>query len=46
VFLLFYAVLSRLVPLIPVWEVREGQLARSLRRLGKAQLKTLTELEE
>jgi molybdopterin-containing oxidoreductase family membrane subunit len=46
VFLLFYAVLSRLVPLIPVWEVREGQLAHSLRRLGKATLKTVTELEE
>ena len=46
VFLLLYALLSRLVPLIPVWEVREGQLARSLRRLGKAKLKTMTELEE
>jgi molybdopterin-containing oxidoreductase family membrane subunit len=45
-FLLLYALLSRLVPLIPVWEVREGQLARSLRRVGRAQLKTMTELEE
>ena len=45
-FLLFYAVLSRLFPLIPVWEVREGQLARSLRRVGAAKLKTVTELEE
>ncbi len=45
-FLLLYALLSRLVPLIPVWEVREGQLARSLRRVGQAKLKTMTELEE
>ncbi len=45
-FLLLYALLSRLVPLIPVWEVREGQLARSLRRVGRAKLKTMTELEE
>jgi Ni/Fe-hydrogenase subunit HybB-like protein len=45
-FLLLYAVLSRLVPLIPVWEVREGQIARSLRRLGAAKLKTVSELEE
>jgi molybdopterin-containing oxidoreductase family membrane subunit len=45
-FLLFYALLSRLVPYIPVWEVREGQLARSLRRIGRANLKTVTELEE
>jgi hypothetical protein len=34
-FLLLCALLSRLVPLIPVWEVREGQLARSLRRVGQ-----------
>ncbi len=46
VFLLLYALLSRLIPLIPVWEVREGQMARSLRRLGKAKLKSVTELEE
>ncbi len=45
-FLLFYALLSRLVPLIPVWEVREGQLARSLRKVGRAKLKTVTELED
>jgi molybdopterin-containing oxidoreductase family membrane subunit len=46
VFLLFYALLSRLVPLIPVWEVREGQIARGLRRIGLARLKTVTDLEE
>ena len=46
VFLLLYALLSRLIPMIPVWEVREGQIAHTLRRLGKADLKSVTELEE
>jgi molybdopterin-containing oxidoreductase family membrane subunit len=45
-FLLLYALLSRLIPIIPVWEVREGQLAHSRRRVGAAELKTVTELEE
>ena len=45
-FLLFYALLSRVIPLIPVWEVREGQLAHGLRRLGRATVPTVTELEE
>jgi molybdopterin-containing oxidoreductase family membrane subunit len=45
-FLLFYALLSRAIPLIPVWEVREGQLTHGLRRLGRATVSTVTELEE
>jgi len=45
-FLLLYALLSRLVPLIPVWEVREGQLTHSLRRVGRATVPTVAELEE
>ncbi len=45
-FLLLYAILSRLAPMIPVWEVREGQLAHGLRRIGRASVVTLTELEE
>jgi molybdopterin-containing oxidoreductase family membrane subunit len=45
-FLLLYALLSRLVPLIPVWEVREGQLTHSLRRVGRATVPTIAELEE
>jgi Ni/Fe-hydrogenase subunit HybB-like protein len=46
VFLLLYALLSRLIPMIPVWEVREGQLAHGLRRVGRATVPTVTELEE
>jgi Ni/Fe-hydrogenase subunit HybB-like protein len=45
-FLLLYALLSRLVPLIPVWEVREGQLTHGLRRVGRATVPTVAELEE
>jgi Ni/Fe-hydrogenase subunit HybB-like protein len=46
VFLLLYALLSRLIPIIPIWEVREGQLAHGLRRVGRATVPTVTELEE
>ena len=45
-FLLFYGALSRLFPIIPVWEVVEGQLAHTLRRVGKARVSSVAELEE
>jgi molybdopterin-containing oxidoreductase family membrane subunit len=45
-FLLLYALLSRLFPIIPVWEVREGQLAHSLRRFGRTWVHSIAELEE
>jgi Ni/Fe-hydrogenase subunit HybB-like protein len=45
-FMLFYALLSRLVPLIPVWEVRMGQLSHSLKRVGRSAVHTVAELEE
>ena len=44
-FLLFYMIASRLIPLIPVWEVQEGQMTHSLRKVGKAHLPTITEFE-
>ena len=44
-FLLLYALLSRLFPMIPVWEVREGQMAQGKRKVGKARLPTTTEFE-
>ena len=44
-FLLFYMIASRLIPLIPVWEVPEGQMTHSLRKVGKAHLPTITEFE-
>jgi molybdopterin-containing oxidoreductase family membrane subunit len=45
-FLLLYALLSRLFPMIPVWEVREGQLSHTLRRFGRAVVPSIAELEE
>ncbi|MGB9898250.1 NrfD/PsrC family molybdoenzyme membrane anchor subunit, partial [Thermanaerothrix sp.] len=44
-FLLLYLLASRLIPLVPVWEVQEGQMAHSLRRVGKAEVPSITELE-
>jgi Ni/Fe-hydrogenase subunit HybB-like protein len=38
-----YLVISRLVPLIPVWEVLEGQILQGLKRLGRALLPSRTE---
>ena len=44
-FLLLYMLASRLIPLIPVWEVQEGQEAHMLRKVGKAEISTLSDLE-
>jgi len=44
-FLLFYMIASRLIPLIPVWEVQEGQMVHSLRKVGKAHVPTVSEFE-
>jgi Ni/Fe-hydrogenase subunit HybB-like protein len=44
-FLLLYMLASRLIPLIPVWEVQEGQEAHAIRKIGKAHVSTLSDLE-
>jgi Ni/Fe-hydrogenase subunit HybB-like protein len=44
-FLLFYMIASRLIPLIPVWEVQEGQMTHSLRKVGKTHVPTVSEFE-
>ncbi|MFZ6031066.1 MAG: NrfD/PsrC family molybdoenzyme membrane anchor subunit [Chloroflexota bacterium] len=44
-FLLLYALASRVIPLIPVWEVQEGQMAHSLKKVGKAEVPSLAEIE-
>jgi Ni/Fe-hydrogenase subunit HybB-like protein len=44
-FILLYMIASRLIPLVPVWEVQEGQMAHSLRKVGKATVKSVSELE-
>jgi molybdopterin-containing oxidoreductase family membrane subunit len=44
-FILLYLLASRLIPLIPVWEVREGQEAHSLRKFGKAHIPSVSDLD-
>jgi molybdopterin-containing oxidoreductase family membrane subunit len=44
-FFLLYMLASRLIPLVPVWEVQEGQEAHLLRKIGKAEVPTLSEME-
>ena len=44
-FALLYVVMSRLIPLIPVWEVKEGQVSHSVRKVGKASISSVAELE-
>jgi molybdopterin-containing oxidoreductase family membrane subunit len=44
-FMFLYTVMSRLIPLVPVWEVQEGQLAHALRRVGKTKVPSVSELE-
>jgi molybdopterin-containing oxidoreductase family membrane subunit len=44
-FLLLYMAASRLIPLVPVWEVQEGQESHTLRKIGKAEVSTLSHIE-
>jgi Ni/Fe-hydrogenase subunit HybB-like protein len=44
-FILLYLLASRVIPLIPVWEVREGQEAHILRKVGKTHVPTVSELD-
>jgi molybdopterin-containing oxidoreductase family membrane subunit len=44
-FVLLYMIASRLIPLVPVWEVQEGQLAHSVRKFGKETVVTVSDLE-
>lgn len=44
-FIWLYMLASRLIPLIPVWEVQEGQMVHSLRKVGKTQVPTVSEFE-
>lgn len=44
-FILLYMAASKLIPLIPVWEVQEGQMAHSLKTYGRETVVTVSELE-
>jgi molybdopterin-containing oxidoreductase family membrane subunit len=44
-FLLLYMLASRLIPMVPVWEVQEGQNAHTLRKVGKAEIPSVSEVD-
>ena len=44
-FFLLYLLASRIIPLIPVWEVQEGQEGHILRKIGKAKISTVSEID-
>ncbi len=44
-FLLLYMLASRLIPLVPVWEVQEGQSAHILRKVGKASIPSVGDID-
>ncbi len=44
-FIFLYLLASRLIPLVPVWEIQEGQMSHTLRKVGKAEIPSVTELD-
>jgi len=44
-FMLLYMLASRLIPLVPVWEVQEGQNAHILRKVGKVSIKSVSDVD-
>jgi molybdopterin-containing oxidoreductase family membrane subunit len=37
---------SRLIPLVPVWEVQEGQMAHRRYKVGQTEVPAVAELED
>lgn len=44
-FMFLYTLAARLIPLVPVWEVQEGQMAHTMRKVGKTEIPSITELD-
>ena len=44
-FALLYIIFSRFVPYVPVWEIKEGRLRYTLRRIGRLLVPTAAEIE-
>ena len=44
-FFLLYMLASRVIPLIPVWEVQEGQEGHLLRKIGKAKIPSVSQID-
>ncbi len=44
-FTLLYTLFSRIVPYVPVWEIKEGRLRYTMRRVGRLMVPTAAEIE-
>lgn len=44
-FMFLYLAMTRLIPMVPVWEVQEGHMAHQLRKVGQTEIPSITELE-
>jgi molybdopterin-containing oxidoreductase family membrane subunit len=44
-FTLFYILFSRVFPYVPVWEIKEGRLRYTMRRIGRLLIPTAAEIE-
>ncbi|HCK65604.1 MAG TPA: hypothetical protein DHW49_05015, partial [Anaerolineae bacterium] len=44
-FILLYVIFAKLIPMIPVWEVQEGQMAHQLKKFGRETVVQVSELE-
>jgi Ni/Fe-hydrogenase subunit HybB-like protein len=44
-FILLYTLFSRIVPYVPVWEIKEGRMRYTMRRIGRLLVPTAAELE-
>ena len=44
-FALLYTLFSRFIPFVPVWEIKEGRLRYSMRRIGRLLVPTAAEIE-
>ncbi len=44
-FVLLYTLFSRIIPFVPVWEIKEGRLRYTMRRIGRLLVPTAAEID-
>jgi molybdopterin-containing oxidoreductase family membrane subunit len=44
-FVLLYTLFSRIIPFVPVWEIKEGRLRYTMRRIGRLLVPTVAEID-
>lgn len=44
-FMLLYTLFSRIIPFVPVWEIKEGRLRYTMRRIGRLLVPTAAEID-